>query len=289
MVLQRARKLLIALVATISLGLTAQALADGPPHASPVSASAAPLIDLDALGAPPQSTSLRVVRRVVIDPGHGGTNVGALGVGHVHEKHLTLPIAMHLADRLRAAHPELEIVLTRHADIELGLAERAAIANRVGADLFISVHLNSALNPEAVGVETFWVDDCAPPLPAAAERGRLVALVESLPRIAGVARQRCENADRARRFAEALHVEYAARLPGVFDRGVKRGDFTVLRRSDVPAIVAELGFLSHAHEGMAVLEPDYQARLVESLVAAVERYDGALAEDLSHAVVTAEP
>src|SRR5690606_18838481 len=107
--------------------------------------------NLGASAGARETAHVSALRRIVIDPGHGGRNEGAIGVGHVHEKHLTLPIAMHLADRLRVRHPELEIILTREADVELGLSDRAEVANAHDADLFISIHLNAAGNPEAVG------------------------------------------------------------------------------------------------------------------------------------------
>jgi len=217
------------------------------------------------------------VRTIVIDPGHGGTNTGAIGVGGIYEKHLTLPLALHLADRLRKRYPETRVLLTRHRDMDLSLQERIALANAVEADLFISLHFNAAPNLQAHGFETFWAADLRPRW----RQGKhpLLAAFAALPALPQQASQRQRAALQAQAFAATLHATLGQRL-SVPDRGIKQGDFTVLNEAMVPAVVVELGFMSHAVEGMAVLSPRYQNRMIDALVDAVSGHDRYLARQV---------
>jgi N-acetylmuramoyl-L-alanine amidase len=212
------------------------------------------------------------LKRVVIDPGHGGLNEGAIGHAQIHEKHLTLAVALHLADRLDACHPELEVILTRDADADLGLAERAALANAVGADLLISLHFNSATNPDARGHETFWLADTRPMLTPA--QPAQVAIFGALADLPSRGERRLEAAATAAAFAQHLHAQAPTLLPESLDRGIKRANFAVLRHAQVPAVVVELGFLSHADEGLRLAQPAYQARWVQALIGALVATDG---------------
>lgn len=223
-----------------------------------------------ATGTSASRDALRHVRRIVIDPGHGGRNEGAVGVGALHEKHLTLPISMFLADRLEALHPEIEVVLTRQSDIELGLTERAEIANAEEADLFLSIHLNAAVNERALGYETYTVEDVTPVLPP--ETPLVRAFPEMLPNLVEQLEVRRAAAAKARAFSRHLHAAYSERLDTT-DRGLKRGNYTVLRKANVPAVVIEFGFLSHAVEGMRLMDPSHQRVLVDAIIDGIERYD----------------
>lgn len=208
----------------------------------------------------PAAKSVRV-RTIVIDPGHGGENEGAIGVARIHEKYLTLQVAQLLADRLRELLPDVEIVLTRQRDESLSLSERIEVANRLNADLFLSLHFNNSLNPDAIGFESFWVGDYwAADMQKAGEE--ITDEIRESRTRAGAASERmgrCFNHAMRRRF-------------DVLDRGVKPGDYTVLTRAKVPAVVLEMAFLSHAEEGMSAVRPEYQARLVQALTDAVMNY-----------------
>lgn len=221
------------------------------------------------------------MRRIVIDPGHGGSNEGAFGIGEIHEKHLTLPIAMHLADRLRQEYPGVEVVLTRSSDLDLGLSERVEVANALDADLFISVHLNAATNPKAVGFETYWVADMTPTI--SREHGFLRGFLEILPDLPARCAQRREASERAREFAELVQGAMSDRFETT-NRGVKRGNYTVLRRANIPAVVVELGFLTHSKEGLSVIEPNQQALYVDALLDAIDGFDQKLAADRHQAL-----
>ena len=201
------------------------------------------------------------VRTIVIDPGHGGTNEGAVGIAKIHEKHLTLQIALMLADRLRKAMPDAQIVLTRQRDEAILLADRIEVANKIHADLFLSLHFNSSNNPEAIGFESFWVGDFW-------EADMNKAGVEITDEIRA---QREHVAALGMRMAEKFNRSMRHRFD-VLDRGVKPGDYTVLTRAEVPAVVLELAFLSHAREGLDTVTASNRAKLVDALTDAVLHY-----------------
>ncbi len=196
---------------------------------------------------------------IVIDPGHGGDKDGAIGPDGAKEKELALQIARRAAARL--GRQGARVVLTRTGDASVPLANRAARANAVGADLFVSIHLNSM--PEgpghgrAAGVETYFLSADATDASATA-----VAARENADRLAGEAGpdpddpvsgilQDLADADalqESSRLAYALHERLVARL-GAPDRGVKQAPFYVLAGARMPAVLLEVGFLSNAAEG----------------------------------------
>ncbi|MDX9719446.1 MAG: N-acetylmuramoyl-L-alanine amidase [Myxococcota bacterium] len=239
-----------------------------------VSQTARRAAELGAASGHEGPTPLTAMRRIVIDPGHGGTNEGAIGVGHVHEKHLTLPIALALADRLRARYPDIDVRLTRQTDTDVSLVERIALANSVDADLFISLHFNAAGNTAALGFESFWTAGFEPmPADGRSFRSRL----QSLQALCDNAAKLHDAAARSELYAANFNRAMRQRF-NVPDRGVKRGDYTVLTRATVPAVVVEMGFLSHPLEGKTVLAPHEQARMVDALVDSIAGYDLRLAE-----------
>lgn len=223
---------------------------------------------------------LQTIDRVVIDPGHGGDDLGTEGHG-VQEKDLVLGMSLDLADALRAAYPGLEVVLTRDSDTYPSLEERTHLANVVEADLFISVHANAAPNLLAHGIETFFLaaNGTAPGqvTPGQEELGPTVVDTE-----VGV------TGDVHALIVHDLHRQGALRgsarladviqsslvdATGAFDRGVRTGQFRVLRGAMMPAVVVETGFLSNEDEGSRLLTAEYQARIIDGLVEAVGLYD----------------
>lgn len=163
--------------------------------------------------------------KVVIDPGHGGTDPGAVGPHGVQEKDITLAIALLVADILS---PAVEVKLTRTDDTVPGdeqneLAVRAQIANDWGADCFVSIHCNSAAVPQAHGTETYFYigSSSGKKLAAAIQQGLLGAL-------------------------------------GLTDRGVKEANFAVLRRNTCPAALVELAFISNSTEEGYLNMPGFQ-------------------------------
>lgn len=204
---------------------------------------------------------LRPVKKIVLDPGHGGANEGAIGVANIYEKYLTLQVAMLLADKLRKALPDVEIILTRQKDESIGLAQRIDIANQNDADLFVSLHFNSSQNPNAVGFESFWAGDFW-------EADMVKENTEITPQIRS-RREKCARL--GKKMAENFNRAMRRRFD-VLDRGVKPGDFTVLTRANVPAVVLEMAFLSHAQEGVQTTTAAHRAKLIDAITDAITRY-----------------
>jgi N-acetylmuramoyl-L-alanine amidase len=199
-----------------------------------------------------QGFDMRPVRRVVIDPGHGGKDPGAIGARRLREKDVVLRISRQVARELRSKG--LEVYLTREGDSFHELQARTDAANRWGADLFVSIHANSARRREAAGVETYLLDtryDSQTARVAARENGIGVGELSDLQRI--LASLRLGYNERfAARFAEAVHGSLVrslrARYRTVNDLGVKRGPFLVLFQADMPAILVEVGFVTNPAE-----------------------------------------
>jgi len=222
------------------------------------------------------------VRLVCLDPGHGGANHGAWTSIGVHEKDLTLPLAKAVRDHL-IARTDLEVVLTREADDSLTLPERAAYANRVGADLFISLHLNSTEGVIADGVETFSLAESATD-----EESERVAAAENLePELTDGRRFERNAVDRivktmVLRGAHLLSGSLAASLQkamvketGLRNRGVKSARFGVLRGLEMPGVVLELGFASNPSEIEFITSAEYTPRLQRAVLEAVVQMEKA--------------
>lgn len=238
---------------------------------APAAAPAAP--------AMPRESARRALRTVVIDPGHGGKETGALGPAGSAEKELTLLIAKSLATRLEQSLG-LRTVLTRSDDVDLALDERSALANQNKADLFLSVHLNSSLGRGAVGAETYFLS-----LQASDQRAADAAAVENY---VGAAAAPAGSDDFELQLllwdlAQSQHLAASQRLATLIqeelnreldlrDRGVKQAPFRVLMGAAMPAVLVELGFINTKEEEQRLRTPEYRAQLVETLVRAIGRF-----------------
>lgn len=216
------------------------------------------------------------VERVVIDPGHGGRNGGTTTPSGLSEKDLTLDIGLRLADLLRDAG--FEALLTRGEDVSLSLEERAELANREGADVFVSIHVNWIPNQRVRGVETYFLGATDDPFVTrlAAEENRgsgysQADLRELLDELYAGLRQ-----DSSRRLAASIQRSLLRSLrtvnPAVVDRGVKTAPFIVLMRTDMPAILAEVSCLSNEKEAELLTRPLYRQYIAEALLAGIQSY-----------------
>jgi N-acetylmuramoyl-L-alanine amidase len=210
------------------------------------------------------------VRTVVIDPGHGGVEVGREGKQGVMEKDINLAVAQQLAQLLR--HQGLEVVLTREDDSQVELERRSEIANQASGDLFISLHCNGWFNESAHGIETYFLS------PAESEWSSSVATVENSAGgdrqdVAFIIWELVQN-----RFISASS-DLAETIQGALthdlgspDRGVKQAGFRVLVGAQMPAVLVEMGFLSHPGEASRLADSGYQRRLAQALTDAVMLY-----------------
>jgi N-acetylmuramoyl-L-alanine amidase len=215
------------------------------------------------------------IRTIVIDPGHGGREVGAVGPGGLMEKDITLAIARKLQTSL-AGKLNARVVLTREDDSVVSLDQRTALANQYKADLFISVHLNAAVVKDAKGSETYFLS-----LEASDELAKKAAESEnaqaSVPNpnadlnliLWDLAHQ--AYVDESSRLAQAIQEEMNA-ATGVANRGVKQAPFKVLVGATMPAALVEVGFISNPDEEARLKSEEFQNLMVQTLTKAVERY-----------------
>jgi N-acetylmuramoyl-L-alanine amidase len=212
---------------------------------------------IDPVVRPAEALRLAGARVVVLDAGHGGQDTGAKGRNGVEEKRAALDIARRVRTHLQAAG--LTVYMTRENDRFIALEERAERARRWNADLFVSIHLNSASSTLAEGAETYVLSAAGHASTAGGGRG------------AAAPGNRHDAANAVLGFH--LHRQLLA-ATGAIDRGVKRARFIVLRQAPCPAVLVECGFLSHAAEEARVMDPAYREQVARGIAKGVVAYVG---------------
>lgn len=238
------------------------------------------------------------LRTIVIDPGHGGTETGAIGPSGIQEKELTLTLARDLEARLEQFG--IHVILTRNEDANVPHDNRTAIANQNKADLFISIHLNSSLGSGAYGTETYFLSAEATDATAARAAAAENTDAEPAPEQTPADPQAMEDLQlilwdlaqshhmaESQRFAKLVQGELNQALQ-LRDRGVKQAPFRVLMGAAMPAVLVELGFLSNPDEEKKLQDPEYRGALISALARAVQRYK-ALVENRPDPTVPAVP
>ena len=184
------------------------------------------------------------------------------------------------------------MVLTRSTDVFVPLEERTAIANREGADLFLSIHANSGRDPKARGVEVYYLSFASNPeaeAVAARENATSTGGMHNLPSIVRAIALN-NKLDESRDLAQMVQQSLAARLtranPGMRSRGVKKAPFVVLIGAQMPSVLAEIGFITNRQEVALMKTPAYRQRIAESLQASVVQYQRSLKRQVT--VATAE-
>ncbi len=219
---------------------------------------------------------------VVLDPGHGGDRDGALSPTGAKEKDVVLEISRRIAQKLRKAGGK--VVFTRTGDIAVPLPNRAAIATAIRADLFVSVHLNSMPTPElrrhTQGIETYFLsadasDTHASAVAARENADRLAGEPEADPDdpVAGILSdlQDADSLQSSSRLAYDVHDKLVEKL-GAEDRGVKQAPFYVLAGARMPAVLLEVGFISHEDEGRKLRTREYQEKVAEAVVDGIKAF-----------------
>ena len=211
---------------------------------------------------------------VVIDAGHGGRDPGATSVsGQVREKELTLAVAQALRDEL-VKRGRVRVAMTREDDRYLTLDDRAAVARRLNAAMFVSIHIDSAANPLARGASVYSLSDVASDAEAARLAARENADSGAIGRDGSV-----ENmlADLAMRSQMTASADLASRLVNKAAGRVELrpnphrfAAFHVLRRADAPAVLFEAGYLSNADDEVLLRNPNERAKMVLALSQAIE-------------------
>jgi N-acetylmuramoyl-L-alanine amidase len=208
---------------------------------------------------PPHNRNGAKVRTIVLDPGHGGKDPGFQD-GSRQEKKYTLLLAQELSDQLKRAG--FKVSLTRTTDTLIDLPERPEIARRRGADLFISLHWNSAgsVRSDVRGAETYCLTPAG--APSSNADGEVLG--------AGV--KPGNRFDEKNVFLAYLIQKSLHRNLGVEDRGVHRARFWVLRDAQMPAVLVEGGFMSHPIESKHIYDPGYRKKMAYAIVEAVQAY-----------------
>lgn len=221
------------------------------------------------------------VRRIVVDPGHGGKDPGAVGHSGLQEKDVVLATALMLAKKLKD-ELGIDAVLTRSTDVFIELQERTAIANQVGADLFVSIHANAALNRAASGVETYYLNlaktEKAAQL-AARENGTSLEKVSLLQAVLFdlMANYKLnDSAHLAEDVQKSVYKRLSGRYTGVKNLGVKQGPFYVLVGATMPSILVEAAFISNEKEEARLKEPAFQEQVAEGILDGIVTYIASL-------------
>jgi N-acetylmuramoyl-L-alanine amidase len=221
------------------------------------------------------------IRRIVVDPGHGGHDPGAVGPSGLQEKEVVLAISLKLRELLKD-ELGLDVVMTRSTDVFIPLEERTAIANKVNADLFVSVHANAAANHNANGIETYYLNlaktEKAAQL-AAKENGTSLEKVSVLQAILFdlMANYKLnDSAHLADEVQKALYKKAHSRHADVKNLGVKQGPFYVLVGATMPSILVEAAFLSNTQEEARLNDPAYRNLTAEGILEGVRAYISSL-------------
>ena len=226
------------------------------------------------------------IKRIVIDPGHGGHDTGTISPGGMREKELVLDVALRLKNYIKRAYPDIEVIMTRETDRFIALEQRTAIANSRRADLFISIHANASPSRAASGVETYFAspdrvksedsssesseqaksapDEATKPASPAVEP--IMASVSAGGRVA-------QSREFARYIQAGLVRGIGATSPrAASNRGVKHAPFAVLLGADMPSVLAEVSFMSNPNEEALLRTANFRARIATSLFAGLSSY-----------------
>ena len=261
----------------------------GLPALAPPTLPAPPAPPLASTPLPSKSTAggLSIARqlglgvsRIVIDPGHGGHDPGAKGKG-VTEAELVLDIALRVEKMLEKL-PGVDVILTRRSDDFIPLPERTAIANREGADLFLSIHANASRNAAARGIETYFLNFAMNPeaeAVAARENATSTLAMGEMPDIVKAIALN-NKVDESRDFATHVQRAMFERLrtsnKTLKDLGVKQAPFVVLIGATMPSVLAEISFVTNPQEARLLKGNAYRQKIAESLFNAIRKYQTSL-------------
>jgi N-acetylmuramoyl-L-alanine amidase len=175
--------------------------------------------------------------RVVIDPGHGGPDPGAVGIGGLRETDIVLDVGLQVAQLLQARG--VQVLMTRTSEVDVDLPPRVSLANNSNADVFVSIHANalSMARPDVNGVETFYF-----------------------------------QAGNSLRLAQAIQSQIMAISPGTPDRGARPGRFFVIRRTVMPSVLTEMGFVTGSLDAPRLADPNFRRRLALAVSAGILNY-----------------
>jgi len=216
------------------------------------------------------------IRRVVLDPGHGGQDPGAIGRKGQKEKDVVLAVATELKDLLVANG--LEVFMTRESDIYVPLENRTVIANQQKADLFVSIHANANRNRKKKGVQTFYLNFSPDPqvnevaaMENATSTKTIGAMQDTLKKIVQNSKI-LESRDLAQKIHENLVKSLSRHYSGVESLGVRGGPFWVLIGGEMPSVLVEVSHLSHAQEEERLKSTAYRKQVAMGIYEGIQEY-----------------
>jgi N-acetylmuramoyl-L-alanine amidase len=234
--------------------------------------------------AQPTSSGYTLVRQlglgihtIVIDPGHGGTDPGCVGRNGEKEKDLVLDVCLRL-QKLLAAVKSLQVLLTRETDIFIPLENRTVTANQNQADLFISVHANSSLNPKRTGIETFYLNLSTDPAVEEIAARENAATTKSISKMKDILLKIMQNnkipesRDLAEKIQRSLILHLSRFYGDVQNLGAKGGPFWVLIGGEMPSILVEISHLSNAREAARLKDETFRQRVAQGIYQGVMAY-----------------
>jgi len=217
------------------------------------------------------------IRRVVIDPGHGGKDPGCVGKKGLKEKDVVLQVSLFLK-KLLSARKDLEVTLTRETDISMPPEDRPVIANQKQADLFISIHANALPNKKFSGVETFYLNFSRDPKVneiAARENatstkniGEMTEIIKKIVRNSKIV----ESKELAKRIQEHLVKRLSQKYSGIKSLGVKGGPFWVLIGGEMPSILVEISYLSNPRDEARLKNLEYLQQVAQGIYEGIVEY-----------------
>lgn len=242
------------------------------------------------------------VQTIVLDAGHGGHDPGAKGLGGAYEKFVTLKVALLLGKKIEAAHKDVKVIYTRKTDVFIPLHERASIANRNNADLFISIHCNSAANRTAYGTETFVLgqhktDD---QYEVAKRENSVIALEKDTEDMYGgydpnapetmilISLNLNAYLEQSMLFADKVQYKYTHMLK-MNNRGVKQAGFAVLYRTTMPSVLTEIGFISNREEEKYLASTKGQEDIAEALFQSFTTYKNTMEGRKGSKIISTTP
>lgn len=245
-------------------------------------AQGTPTPRLEPAVRPARAVAAEPKYRVMIDPGHGGRDPGAVGVGGLEEKTVVLDVSRTLGRKLEARLP-VEVLFTRTADVFVPLPERTARANAEDVDLFLSIHANASENAHAQGVETYYLNntnDRATIRLARMENGLgpMQAVLHEDPMLSLLLSDMVQNqkVDGSIALANAIQTsiipQVSRRHRQVRNLGVKKGPFYVLVGAHMPCVLVEVSFLTHRVQGRLLRSAEYREAIAEGIFQGVAQF-----------------
>lgn len=258
-----------------------QAQGGGPAGPTTAARAPSPTVGVERLAERNKDASTQRLIIVAIDAGHGGEDPGAVGPSGLYEKDVVLSIAQKLRARINA-QPGMRAMLTRESDYFVPLHDRVGKARRVQADLFVSIHADAFMNPQARGASIFALSDRG----ATSAAARWMAQRENASDMVGGVNIKAKDSSVMRamldmsttaQIKDSLKVGQAVlshlgKVGKLHKPRVEQAGFAVLKAPDIPSILVETGFISNPEEESKLRDDDYQAKLADALMSGIRRY-----------------